>query len=286
MPSVGVGGASPTYWNASQVKSAALQVPAGSLWQFISLAGTIATKLAPPFVEQHPLLCCYQHHCWCGVQEFQPCPVRAIRRPVSSVESIHQRAFRWALHGSDTVGRNGGVKAGKGTPILLFFRHDMDQTNSDSPMDWKASALLKIKRGGRKGQIPTKRMCQVAALSYSFVAAGSQERRADGDFWGGNSLQMAWEVPGGQSWPPLLLSIAGVWLARGWESTAIFIPFAVGIDYLRSCSSEGAMNSPFTLTAAGGMWLTRYAAVVMETTSQAILNWEELEKAGEKYWVA
>lgn len=44
------------------------------------------------------------------------------------------------------------------------------------------------------------------------------------------------------------------------------------------------MNSPLPLTAAEDMRLIRYAAVVMEITSQAILNQEELDvwEMGEK----
>lgn len=42
------------------------------------------------------------------------------------------------------------------------------------------------------------------------------------------------------------------------------------------------MNSPFTLTAAEGMWLIRYAAVVMEITRQAILNQKDLDVWGKR----
>jgi len=75
------------------VKSVALQVPAGSSWQFSPLAGTPATELNPP--SQRGNLCSAGTITSAGVvpRDFSPArgldvtsPVQAISRPVSLLE--------------------------------------------------------------------------------------------------------------------------------------------------------------------------------------------------------
>lgn len=105
------------------VKSVALQVPAGCPWQFLPLAGTTATKLTPP--AQCSSLCSGLTITSADVvpKGFSPAqgldvtrPVQVNRRPVSSVEMIHQRASGCALRGRV---KNNTVEAWKQVKALI-----------------------------------------------------------------------------------------------------------------------------------------------------------------------
>lgn len=185
------------------MKSVPLQTPAGSPWQFFPLAGRTAPKLNPP--SQCDNFCSavtITVLMWCP--RISVCPRgwmwQALCKPSGD------RCPQWRRSISELLGvccmaalRNNTVQAWKQVKAPrshFFFRYDTGQAKSDSPIDWKASALFKIKRGRGEGQAPTKRTFQVAAqwFGYGFVKAGSQERRGDGNFCRGNSLQRAWEV--------------------------------------------------------------------------------------------